>query len=143
MDNDPPPPYYEPSTQPGLKEEKHDVRYDSQTRVTMSAIRKRSTFATILSMFMVIPYFGLLICGLVALGLFAAKDNDIHKETDYDDYGYGFCILYSTYDSGRAQKFQLSKGQSCKFFIYGQAFVSLLALVMIILSVIKVVWGRW
>ena len=141
MDNDPPPPYYEPSTQPGLKEEKHDVRYDSQTRVTMSAIRKRSTFATILSMFMVIPYFGLFICGFVALGLFASKDNTIRKEMG--DYGYGFCILYSTYDSDRAQTFQLSKGQSCKFFIYGQAFVSLLALVMIILSVIKVVWGRW
>ena len=136
MDNDPPPPYYEPSTQPGVKEEKYDVHYDSQT-----AKRKRSTFATVLSMFMVIPYFGLLICGLVALGLFASKDNTIHKEMG--DYGYGFCILYSTYDSDRAQKFQLSKGQSCKFFIYGQAFVSLLALVMIILSVIKVVWGRW
>ena len=142
MDNDPPPPYYEPSTQSGLGEEKHDVLYESETLMT-SAKRKRSTFATVLSMFMVIPYFGLLICGLVALGLFASKDNDIHKGTDYDDYGYGFCILYSTYDSDRVPKFQLSKGQSCKFFIYGQAFVSLLALVMIILSVIKVVGGRW
>ena len=143
MDNDPPPPYYEPSTKQGLEEEKHDVYYDSQNTMIKSAKPKRSTFVTVLGMFMVIPYFGLFICGLVSLGLFASKDNDIHKRTNYDDYGYGFCILYSTYGSDRYPKFQLSKGQSCKFFIYGQAFVSLLALVMMILSIIKIVWGRW
>ena len=143
MDYDPPPPYYEPSTQPGLEEEKNDVYYDSQnTMMTKSAKAKRSTFATVLSMFIVIPYFGLLICGLVSLGLFASKDNDIHKINPDESYN-GFCILYSTYRSDQSPKFQLSRGQSCKFFIYGQAFVSFLALVMIILSVIKIVWGRW
>ena len=142
MDNDPPPPYYEPNTQPGLEEEKHDVYYDSQNTMIKSAKPKRSTFATVLSMFMVIPYFGLFICGLVSLGLFASKDNDIHKINPDESYN-GFCVLYSTYGSDRSPQFQLSRGQSCKFFIYGQAFVSFLALVMIILSVIKTVWGRW
>ena len=121
------PPYEHP-----FKEEVHTISAPSENR----SRRKRSTAATVISMIYVIPYLGILIASMVALGFMASIHNSV-KNT----FGVGKCVLYSTLDNNNDVKF--NTGQSCKFVIYGEAALGILAVLLIILSVVKSVFGKW
>ena len=99
--------------------------------------RKRSTAATLISMMFVIPYVGILIACMVALGFMAVTHNSVRNYDLYD----GHCLLYATHDT--VDEFKLSKGPVCKFIIYGEAALGVLAVVLILLSVVKAIVGKW
>ena len=115
-----------------LKEEVHTISAPSENR----SRRKRSTAATLISMIYVIPYLGILIASMVALGFMASIHNSVKN-----NFGGGKCVLYSTLDDNKDVKF--NTGQSCKFIIYGEAALGILAVLLIILSVVKAVFGKW
>ena len=102
--------------------------------------RERSTAATLISMMFVIPYVGILIASMVALGFMAVTHNSVRNYDLYD----GHCLLYATHDTvGDNDVFKLSKGPVCKFIIYGEAALGVLAVVLILLSVVKAIVGKW
>ena len=129
-----PPPYEGPraySEGHTLKEEVHTISVPSENRLR----RKRNTAATVISMIYVIPYLGILIASMVALGFMASIHNSF-KNT----FGGGKCLLYSTVHDKHVD---LNTGQTCKFVIYGEAALGILAVLLIILSVVKAVFGKW
>ena len=102
--------------------------------------RKRSTAATLISMMFVIPYVWILIACMVALGFMAVTHNSVRNYDLYD----GHCLLYATHDTvDDIDVFKLSKGPVCKFIIYGEAALGVLAVVLILLSVVKAIVGKW
>ena len=126
-----PPPYSEGHP---LKEEVRTVSALSEN----CSRRKRSTAATVISMIYVIPYIGILIASMVALGFMASIHNSAKN-----NFGGGKCLLYSTVHGTGDDNFKFNTGQSCKFVIYGEAALGILAVLLIILSVVKSVFGKW
>ena len=102
--------------------------------------RERSTAATLISMIIVVPYVGILIACMVALGFMAVTHNSVRNYDLFD----GHCLLYATHDTvGDTDVFKLSKGPVCKFIIYGEGALGVLAVVLILLSVVKAIVGKW
>ena len=86
-------------------------------------------------MIYVIPYLGILIASMVALGFMASTHNSFK-----DIFGGGKCLLYSTVHD---EHIDFNTGQTCKFVIYGEAALGIVAVLLIILSVVKAVFGKW
>ena len=119
---------------------KEEVSAPSENRLlnetlTLQQRRKRNTAATVISMIYVIPYLGILIVSMVALGFMASIHNSF-----INNFGGGKCLLYSTVHD---KHIDLNTGQTCKFVIYGEAALGILAVLLIILSVVKAVFGKW
>ena len=123
-----PPPYEGPqaySEGHTLKEEVHTISAPSENPLR----RKRNTAATVISMIYVIPYLGILIASM-------ASTHNSFKNI----FGGGKCLLYSTVDD---EHVYFNTGQTCKFVIYGEAALGVVAVLLIILSVVKAVFGKW
>ena len=109
----------------------------SPTMASHGNNRQRSIIATLIPMFTVIFYVGVLIASMVALGYTADTDRDMDKSNKADKT---YCILYIKM---KDRHIEPSKGHACDFVVYGNAGIGFLAILLIILTVIKAVLGRW
>ena len=121
--SDPPPPY---------DDEQRPILDDT---VVVTRRRKRSISATICSAIFIVPYTVLLCAPLVTIGFFASKQNEL-----LNHYPSG-CLLFATYSG--AGGFQLGQNGACSFTVFGEAAITVLGLILIVLTIVKTVWGKW
>ena len=102
---------------------------------------ERSAFATVISIFFVILYVGVFIASMVALGYTVNTERDIEKINKPEN-----CILQVNTGGHVSSNDHhvIYKGNSrCDFIIGGNAVLGVFAVLLIILSVIRAIFGKW
>ena len=123
LPDDDPPPYYD-SQAPLLGD-----------TVVVTRGSQRSVFGTLCSVLFIVPYLVLLCAPLVTIGFFASIHNAVLSQ-----YNPG-CLLFATYSVSSG--FHQSQNGACSFTVFGEAAISVLGLILIVLTIVKTVWGKW
>ena len=104
---------------------------------TESRSRFRRPWSRLCYGFLGILFFVMMAISLVALGLFAAKHNNIAKELKRE--GDNKCILYTTKDT--LEKNRLSGGAGCRFTTWGCGIVAVGAGIFMLGYIFKTIYG--
>jgi hypothetical protein len=101
---------------------------------------QRSWITTSLSLYFFFLYAAVIIITLMSFGYFAVTNSSAQSYYNNDTVGY--CILYGSFNE-QEQTFELGKNQGCLFTLVADGVLILLACLLILLSLIKAVWGKW
>lgn len=102
--------------------------------------RPRSWIASLLSTYFLFLYAAVFVMTSISLGYFAVTDYTVGSYYNDTNGTNRYCILYAEISR---DGFEFGNSQACAVTLYGEGLLAFLSLLLVIVSLIKAIWGRW